>query len=101
MINFEPARLGLFRTGIAVKIAMFLAMASSAVAQVAVPPAPGTAVGPTAPGAPTAPRVEATAERVIVTGSNIPTAEEVGPNPVDTYNQDTMAKSGEPTTERF
>jgi hypothetical protein len=24
-------------------------------------------------------------ERVIVTGSNIPTAEEVGPNPVDTY----------------
>ncbi|MGE5207717.1 MAG: hypothetical protein ACM3KL_00145, partial [Alphaproteobacteria bacterium] len=24
-------------------------------------------------------------ERVIVTGSNIPTAQEVGPNPVDTY----------------
>jgi len=24
-------------------------------------------------------------ERVIVTGSNIPTAEETGPNPVDTY----------------
>src|SRR5438105_9699056 len=43
----------------------------------------------------------ATAERVIVTGSNIPTAEEVGPNPVDTYNRETMAKSGEPTTERF
>src|SRR5207244_3018158 len=26
-------------------------------------------------------------ERVIVTGSNIPTAEETGPNPVDTYRQ--------------
>src|SRR4029450_421518 len=26
-----------------------------------------------------------TIEEVIVTGSNIPTAEEVGPNPVDTY----------------
>ena len=33
------------------------------------------------PGIPT----EAEVERVIVTGSNIPTAEEVGPNPVDTY----------------
>jgi len=28
---------------------------------------------------------EAEVERVIVTGSNIPTAQEVGPNPVDTY----------------
>ena len=28
-------------------------------------------------------------ERVIVTGSNIPTAEEVGPNPVDTYRPQT------------
>src|SRR6267142_793643 len=27
-------------------------------------------------------------ERVIVTGSNIPTAEEVGPNPVDTYRRE-------------
>ena len=33
------------------------------------------------PGIPT----EAEVERVMVTGSNIPTAEEVGPNPVDTY----------------
>jgi fructose-specific component phosphotransferase system IIB-like protein len=30
----------------------------------------------------------AEAERVIVTGSNIPTAEEVGPNPVDTYRSE-------------
>ena len=28
-------------------------------------------------------------EPVIVTGSNIPTAEETGPNPVDTYRQAT------------
>ena len=28
-------------------------------------------------------------ERVIVTGSNIPTAEETGPNPVDTYPRQT------------
>jgi iron complex outermembrane receptor protein len=35
------------------------------------------------------------AERVIVTGSNIPTAEEVGPNPVLALNRDLIEKSGE------
>src|SRR6266852_6879275 len=33
-------------------------------------------------------------ERVIVTGSNIPTAEEVGPNPVDTYRPADIDKLG-------
>ncbi|HWX16602.1 MAG TPA: TonB-dependent receptor [Chthoniobacterales bacterium] len=33
-------------------------------------------------------------ERVMVTGSNIPTAEEVGPNPVDTYRPSDMEKLG-------
>jgi iron complex outermembrane receptor protein len=33
-------------------------------------------------------------ERVIVTGSNIPTAEEVGPNPVDTYRLIDLEKLG-------
>ena len=33
-------------------------------------------------------------ERVIVTGSNIPTAEETGPNPVDTYRPTDMQKLG-------
>ena len=33
-------------------------------------------------------------ERVIVTGSNIPTAEEVGPNPVDTYRPADLEKLG-------
>src|ERR1044071_1844880 len=56
-------------------------------AVVASSPAPGAATGEAA--------------RVIVTGSNIPSAEEVGPNPVDTYNRDYMNKSGERTTEQF
>src|SRR6476620_300908 len=43
----------------------------------------------------------ATAERVIVTGSNITTAEEVGVNPVDIYNRETISKSGQRTTEQF
>ena len=33
-------------------------------------------------------------ERVIVTGSNIPTAEEVGPNPLDTYRPSDIEKLG-------
>src|SRR5436190_16527362 len=33
-------------------------------------------------------------ERVIVTGSNIPTAQEVGPNPVDTYRPGDIEKLG-------
>ena len=33
-------------------------------------------------------------ERVIVTGSNIPTAEEVGPNPVDTYRPADLERLG-------
>ena len=41
------------------------------------------------------------AERVIVTGSNIPTAEEVGPNPVENYTRDNLQKSGDRTTEQF
>src|SRR5213596_1888780 len=42
------------------------------------------------PGVPT----EAVVEPVIVTGSNIPTAEEVGPNPVDTYRTEDIEKLG-------
>src|SRR5438093_3895437 len=36
----------------------------------------------------------AEAQPVIVTGSNIPTAEEVGPNPVDTYRPENIEKLG-------
>jgi outer membrane receptor protein involved in Fe transport len=35
-----------------------------------------------------------TIEQVIVTGSNIPTAEEVGPQPVDTYRRDDIFRLG-------
>jgi len=35
---------------------------------------------------------------VIVTGSNIPTSEEVGPNPVFNINRDLINKSGQGTT---
>src|SRR5213082_923265 len=48
---------------------------------------------PPPPGAP-APAGEATAERVIVTGSNIPTSEETGPTAVDTYRTEYIQKLG-------
>ena len=41
------------------------------------------------------------AERVMVTGSNIPTAAEVGPNPVQTIDRQTIEKSGERNTEEL
>ena len=55
---------------------------------------------------PTSPTTEETGltaetERVIVTGSYIPTAEEVGPNPVLEINRDLIEKSGERTTEEL
>ena len=54
-------------------------------------------------GSPTSPTTEETGlkaetERIIVTGSYIPTAEEVGPNPVSEINRDLIEKSGERTT---
>jgi iron complex outermembrane receptor protein len=61
-------------------------LASNAFAQLpapAVPAEPGAA----APGT-------AEVERVVVTGSNIPTAEETGPNPVDTYRPQDIEKLG-------
>ncbi len=40
-------------------------------------------------------------ERIIVTGSNIPTAQEVGPNPVLNINRDLINKSGSRTAEEL
>jgi iron complex outermembrane recepter protein len=57
------------------------------------PPLGGGPPPGTNPGAP-AGASEATAERVIVTGSNIPTSEETGPNPVDTYRTEDIQKLG-------
>ena len=42
----------------------------------------------------TAAQAGVTIEQVIVTGSNIPTAEEDGPNPVDTYRPADLEKLG-------
>src|SRR5438045_9654224 len=93
----------------AVLLAIFFAIVSNLPAQ---GPSPSPSPSPP-PGAPApvardaqgnvvpASSASATAERVIVTGSNIPTAEEVGGNPVDIYNRETMSKSGERTTEQF
>src|SRR5690349_21960482 len=47
-----------------------------------------------APAAPAASPSTAEVERVVVTGSNIPTAEETGPNPVDTYRPQDIEKLG-------
>ncbi len=48
-----------------------------------------------------APADNATTERVFVTGSAIPTAAEVGPNPVLNVTRDLIAKSGERNTEQL
>src|SRR6201997_4228373 len=61
-------------------------LASNAFAQLpapAVPAEPGAAAPSTAE-----------VERVVVTRSNIPTAEETGPNPVDTYRPQDIEKLG-------
>jgi outer membrane receptor protein involved in Fe transport len=63
-----------------------LILASNAFAQLAAPAVPAD------PGAP--PPSSAEVERVVVTGSNIPTAEETGPNPVDTYRPQDIEKLG-------
>ncbi len=84
--------LGLIRVALAAGVAFPLIIATSARAQAPAPPPPttGSNVAPAGGAAAT----EATAERVIVTGSNIPTAEEVGPNPVDTYRRDDITRLG-------
>ena len=48
----------------------------------------------TSPSPQTADRSGVTIEEVIVTGSNIPTSEEVGPNPVDTYRREDIIRLG-------
>ena len=63
-----------------------LILASNTFAQL---PAPAVPAEPAAP-----PPSTAEVERVVVTGSNIPTAEETGPNPVDTYRPQDIEKLG-------
>src|SRR5438045_3368001 len=89
---------GFIRLACVVAVGLPLITATSAFGQAGTTAAQ-TAAGSTQPGgqpaagAPTTGAAEA--ERVIVTGSNIPTAEEVGPNPVLALNRDLIEKSGE------
>jgi iron complex outermembrane receptor protein len=85
MIKNVLNKLGFVRIALVASVGFPFIVASNAFAQAApAPPAP-------APGA-------AEVERVIVTGSLIPTAEEVGPNPVFALNRDLINKSGAGTT---
>src|SRR4051794_1694785 len=94
MIVIGLCKFGFFRMALVVCVGILLIIAASAFAQNPPPPPPlPTGAGPALP--------STEVERIIVTGSNIPTAEEVGPNPVDTYNRENINKSGEFTTEQF
>src|SRR6266513_3560716 len=76
---------GFLRAAFIASVGFSLIFASNAFAQLPAPAAPA----PPPAGAP-----PAEVERVIVTGSNIPTAEETGPNPVDTYRPQDIEKLG-------
>src|SRR5213595_361957 len=86
-------KFGLFRMALIACVGIPLTIASSAFAQNLQPLSTDIGAAPTPPAA--------EAQRVIVTGSNIPTAEEVGPNPVLSYNRDIIEKTGVRTTEEF
>ena len=94
-------KLGCVRTALAVGVAIPILAGPMAVAQDAVQrPGEGrNALGATTTDAPVGAVAET--ERIIVTGSNIPTAQEVGPNPVLTINRDLIKKSGERTAEQL
>src|SRR6266513_836194 len=89
MIKNALNKFGSLRVALVASVGFPLLFASNALAQnpPPPPPPPGAAPAP-APGA-------AEVERVIVTGSNIPTAEEVGANPLFSLNRDLINKSGQ------
>src|SRR5438067_7296010 len=93
MIRIGLCKFGLLRMTFVACAGIPLTIASNTFAQNLAPLSTDIGAAPTPPGA--------EVERIIVTGSNIPTAEEVGPNPVDTYNRANINKSGEFTTEQF
>jgi iron complex outermembrane receptor protein len=83
MIKHVLNKLGTLRAAFVAAVGFPLIFAANTFAQLAEPDAPPTTAGGTAE-----------APRVIVTGSNIPTAEETGPNPVDTYRPIDIEKLG-------
>src|SRR5256886_6296388 len=90
MIKNIRNKFGFARIALVASVGFPFVVASNAFAQAAPPPPPPGA------GAPPAPAAEV--ERVIVTGSLIPTAEEVGPNPVFSLTRDLITKAGAGTT---
>jgi len=97
MKNIQPLGCGLLRK-VLVPLAILFATVFNLSAQGPSPAPARDAQGNVLPASAAA---AATAERVIVTGSNIPTAEEVGPNPVETFTHEDMQKSGQRSTEGF
>ena len=102
MIRIMYKTFGYVGATVAAAVAIPLVFSSSAFAQnpEASPGARATgaaaAVGQPSAAVPPEPTAGGTAEaaRVVVTGSNIPTAEETGPNPVDTYRPTDIEKLG-------
>ena len=88
MIKHMLNKIGFVRFTLVASVGFPLIFASSSFAQNPPPPPPPPGAAPAA----------AEVERVIVTGSNIPTAEEVGANPVFSLNRDLINKSGQGTT---
>ena len=92
MIRKVLKPLGSVRVAFALALGLPVFILSNAFAQAPSPspaaPTTGTNIGAPATGS------QAEVERVIVTGSNIPTAEEVGPNSVDTYRRDDITRLG-------
>ncbi len=94
MINPRLATFGFRRTSLAVSLPLVLA--TSVLAQDPAPTATPTVRSFNENGT-----EEASTERVFVTGSAIPTAAEVGPNPVLNVTRDLINKSGERNTEEL
>jgi iron complex outermembrane recepter protein len=86
MTQNAPKTFRFVRLALMAGVGFPLIFASNAFAQLPAPAVPAEPGAP-APGA-------AEVERVVVTGSNIPTAEETGPNPVDTYRPQDIEKLG-------
>src|SRR6266436_2434572 len=84
MIKNGLNKFGSLRVAFVASVGFPLMFAANTFAQL---PAPAAPAPPPAGG-------QAEVERVIVTGSNIPTAEETGPNPVDTYRPQDIEKLG-------
>ena len=109
MIRTLMTKFGFLRTALVVGVAIPILAGAGAFAQAPAaspadqlaPGAVGAGVTGSQPAAIGGGEFGATAEteRIIVTGSNIPTAQEVGANPVLNINRDLINKSGERTAE--